>query len=253
MKRRHDSRPKASHTARAATAEDSRRSDVAALVAFGLIAVVGLAAYVDHQQTTAFLRTVSAGAGDFVWRKEAPGASLLILGLASAAVLAATSRPYVIALLPIPARAAVRRALTVLSVLGVCLALGIGCVTDRRAAAVADAEGVTWYAHGRETAAAKWSQAEGVFTLCSAQETRTGDGALPPHSVYYRVAFPGRKTVNFDEQTLDARWPDRVAPVDDALRAAGVARLSKVEESCVQQLHRSTGADPAALRRLLAP
>jgi len=111
---------------------------------------------------------------------------------------------------------------------------GLGYQNLGRDLGMATPTQAAWLHDGRIAAASPWSRATGVEVACEMKKRYIVFGRERAE-LTYEVAFAdGRKAPLARAFGRDpAAWPDRVAPIDAALRAARVPRSGVAERDCL--------------------
>jgi len=105
-----------------------------------------------------------------------------------------------------------------------------------RRIALATEAGPEWIQDGVTVDRLAWSQATRVMTSCITEERhhRRG-GRYYVHHLNYDVAFPDKRVARLSpggDRTID--WVRAIAPIDAALRAAGVSRFETHDADCMR-------------------
>jgi hypothetical protein len=128
-----------------------------------------------------------------------------------------------------------RLALTV----SLCGLIGLAALVEHLAyghhIALATEAGPEWIQDGVVTDRLAWSQATRVMTSCITETYRDRHGDISYiHHLNYDVAFPDQRVARLSPGWDNARdWARAIGPIDDALRAAGVARFETHDAACL--------------------
>lgn len=121
-------------------------------------------------------------------------------------------------------------------------ALGAYALRNGHKLGVATADGVQWLHDGAPRLQRPWADATVVEVGCEAPDEDASSETDPP--LTYTVRFPDDRSAELyfrtDEDIGD--WIARVEPIDERLRAAGVARTDAIYKECLT--HYSQGLIP---------
>lgn len=121
--------------------------------------------------------------------------------------------------------------------------------------AVATEAGPEWIQDGVVVDRLAWSQATRVMTSCITEERYDSrhHETRYTHHLNYDVAFPDKRVARLSPGDYRTReWVPAIAPIDAALRAAGVSRFETHDAACVDaQAERLSEADAVRLRGVL--
>lgn len=155
----------------------------------------------------------------------------------------------------VPKLAAHQRVALTLALAGL---IGLAALVEHLAyghhVALATEAGPEWVQDGVTTDRLTWSQATRVMTSCVTQEYRDRHGYLSYiHHLNYDVAFPDKRVARLSPggaYTQD--WIAAVAPIDDALRTAGVSRFETHDADCLtDRAQRLNEEDYARFQRVM--
>jgi len=120
-----------------------------------------------------------------------------------------------------------------------CGLIGLAALAEHLAyghhVALATEAGPEWIQYGVVTDRLAWSQATRVMTSCVTEERHTRrDETYYVHHPNYDVAFPDQRVARLSPSGDHTRdWVRAIAPIDDALRAAGVSRFETHDVECM--------------------
>ena len=122
-----------------------------------------------------------------------------------------------------------------------CGLIGLAALVEHlaygRRIALATEAGPEWIQDGVTVDRLAWSQATRVMTSCITEEwydSRYREVRYT-HHLNYDVAFPDKRVARLSpggDRTID--WVQAIAPIDGALRAAGVSRFETHDVECVR-------------------
>lgn len=119
-----------------------------------------------------------------------------------------------------------------------CGLIGLAALVEHlaygRRLAIATQTGPEWIQDGVPVDRLAWSQATRVITSCITEERYNRGQAYYVHHLNYDVAFPDQRVARLSPGRDSTRdWVQAIAPIDAALRAAGVSRFETHDVDCV--------------------
>lgn len=147
-----------------------------------------------------------------------------------------------------PARARWRMVALAAGCVAACVAWG--ALTGRQEVGVATRFGAAWLYDGKPVEHWSWGAATSVGAGCVNQRDEATGKVAP--MLNYDVAFPSGREANLVRNVGDVRTLiQRLAPIDESLRARSVPRFVSTDPGCLAHYGRGLSADEQARLRVL--